>query len=78
VPAPAGNPRYGVATLANGDTAIWTVTAVEPGKLEPLSADERLRAADDARQRSAMSDANVYITAMRSRADIDVNPKLFE
>ena len=26
----------------------------------------------------AMSDATVYITSMRSNADVDVNPKLFE
>jgi peptidyl-prolyl cis-trans isomerase D len=78
VPAPSGKPRYGVVTLANGDTAIWTVTSVEPGKLEPLTAEERRQAADDARQRAAMSDASVYIAAMRARADVDVNPKLFE
>ena len=75
---PAGAPRYGVTTLGNGDTAIWTVTAVEKGKLASKTPDERRQAHDEARDRIAMSDATVYINAMRERAEIDVNPQLFE
>ena len=75
---PAGTPRYGVASLENGDTAIWTVTAVEKGKLASKTADERRQAHDEARDRIAMSDATAYIDAMRERAEIDVNPQLFE
>ena len=75
---PKGNPRYGTAALANGDAALWTVTAVEPGKLATMAADGRQRAHDEARDREAMSDATVYITSLRSNADVDVNPKLFE
>jgi peptidyl-prolyl cis-trans isomerase D len=77
-PAPAGAPRYGTATLATGDAAVWTVTAVEAGKLATMTADERRQAADEARDRSAMSDATVYITSMRAKAEVDVNPQLFE
>lgn len=75
---PAGQPRYGTATLASGDTAIWAVTAVEPGKLATMTADARQRAHDEARDRSAMSDATVYVTSMRKGADVDVNPQVFE
>ena len=77
-PLPAGKPRYGVATLANGDTALWTVTAVEKGQLTAKAADEKRAAHDEARDRAAMSDATVYITSMRANSEIDVNPKLFE
>lgn len=75
---PAGQPRYGTATLPNGDTAIWAVTAVEKGKLATMTADGRQQAHDEARDRSAMSDATVYIAALRKNADVDVNPKVFE
>jgi peptidyl-prolyl cis-trans isomerase D len=77
-PPPDGEPRHGVAALPNGDTAIWIVTTVEPGKLDNLSAEERRQAADEARERAAMADATAYVAAMRARADVDINPKLFE
>ncbi|HEX9707886.1 MAG TPA: SurA N-terminal domain-containing protein [Steroidobacteraceae bacterium] len=78
VQAPAGKPRYGVAALGNGDSAIWTFTAVESGKLAALSADQRKQEHDSARDRSAMSDATVYVASMRASADVDVNPQVFE
>ena len=77
-PLPAGGPRYGVATLANGDTALWTVTAIEKGQLTAKAAEEKRAAQDEARDHAAMSDATVYITSMRGSSEIDVNPKLFE
>ncbi len=77
-PAPGSGPSYGVATLANGDTAIWTVTTAEKGSIAGLSPDEQQAARDDARNRMAMSDATVYVTSMRANAEIDVNPTLFE
>ena len=77
-PLPAGKPRYGVATLANGDTALWTVTAIEKGQLAAKAAGEKRAAQDEARDHAAMSDATVYITSMRGSSEIDVNPKLFE
>jgi peptidyl-prolyl cis-trans isomerase D len=76
--APAGQPRYGVATMKNGDTAIWTVTAMEKGKVAALAQDARRTAHDESRDRKAMSDATVYVTAMRAAADVDVNPQVFE
>ena len=77
-PAPSGAPRYGIATLANGDTAIWTVASVEQGKFAAMTPDEKRGAHDEARNRAAMSDATVYVTSMRANAEIDVNPQLFE
>jgi peptidyl-prolyl cis-trans isomerase D len=74
----AGKPQFGVAALANGDSAIWTVTGVESGKFATLPADQQKQEHDAARDRSAMSDAMVYITSMRSNADVDVNPQVFE
>ena len=77
-PAPGGAPRYGIATLANGDTAIWTVASVEQGKFAAMTPDEKRGVHDEARNRAAMSDATVYVTSMRANAEIDVNPQLFE
>jgi peptidyl-prolyl cis-trans isomerase D len=77
-PQPAGKPRYGVATLANGDTAVWTVTSAEKGQLTAKAAEARRQATDEARDRVAMTDATVYITSMRASSDIDINPKVFE
>jgi peptidyl-prolyl cis-trans isomerase D len=78
VPLPDGKPRYGVATLANGDTALWTVTSAQKGQLSAKAAEARRQAGDEARDRQAMLDATVYITSMRANSDIDINPKLFE
>jgi peptidyl-prolyl cis-trans isomerase D len=77
-PPPSGGPRYGTAALPGGDTAIWALTAVDKGTLATMTAEARKQAHDDARDRSAMSDATVYITTLRKGADVDVNPKLFE
>jgi peptidyl-prolyl cis-trans isomerase D len=77
-PPPAGAPRYGKATLDNGDVAIWTVTAVQSGSPTALSQEERQREFDQARERAALSDAMAYIAALRENADVDVNPQLFE
>jgi peptidyl-prolyl cis-trans isomerase D len=77
-PAPAGKPRYGTAALPNGDVALWAVTAVARGDLAAMAAEERRRAQDEARERSAMSDASVYVTSLRKNAEVDVNPQVFE
>jgi peptidyl-prolyl cis-trans isomerase D len=77
-PPPAGSPRYGTATLGNGDAAIWTITAVQSGTLAALAQDERQREFDQARERAALADAMAYIAALRANADVDVNPQLFE
>ncbi len=33
---------------------------------------------NQARERAAQWDANVYVASMRANADVDVNPQLFE
>lgn len=78
VQVPSEKPRYGVAALANGDSAVWSVSAVESGKLAALSVDQQKQEHDAARDRAAMSDASVYVTSMRANADVDVNPQVFE
>lgn len=78
VPAPQGRPQYGRAELASGDAAVWTVTAVRSGTLAALSPEEQQLERNQARERAAQWDANVYVAAIRANADIDVNPQLFE
>jgi peptidyl-prolyl cis-trans isomerase D len=77
-PVPQGKPQYGTATTGTGDAAIWSVTAVRNGSLAALSPEERNREREQARERVAVSDASVYIAAMRANADVDVNPQVFE
>jgi peptidyl-prolyl cis-trans isomerase D len=77
-PAPAGKPQYGVAALTNGDSAIWTVTSATPGKLDGKTPEAQRQAKDQARESQSALDATVYIASMRSGAEVDVNPKLFE
>jgi len=77
-PVPQGKPQYGVAGLANGDAAVWTVTAVRGGTLASLSPEEQQLEREQARERAAQWDANVYVASMRADADVDVNPQLFE
>jgi len=75
---PAGQPLYGTTTLASGDTAVWTVTYVKPGSPATLSPAERAQAMRTARDRASFQDASVYVTALRSKAEVKVNPQLFE
>jgi peptidyl-prolyl cis-trans isomerase D len=75
---PAGKPLYGTTTLASGDTAVWTVTYVKPGSPATLSPAERAQSMRTARDRASFQDASVYVTALRSKAEVNVNPQLFE
>jgi peptidyl-prolyl cis-trans isomerase D len=75
---PAGKPIYGTTKLATGDTAVWTVTYVKPGSPASLSPADRAQTMQEARDKSAMHDASVYVTALRSTAEVNVNPQLFE
>ena len=61
-----------------GDTAVWTVTYVKPGSPAALSPAERAQAMRTARDRASFQDASVYVTALRSKAEVKVNPQLFE
>ena len=75
---PAGKPIYGMTQLATGDTAVWTVSYVRPGSPASLSPAERAQAMKEARETVAMHDASVYVKALRSKAEVNVNPQLFE
>ncbi len=77
-PLPKGKAQFGTATLANGDTAIWTVSAVRGGTLAALPPDQSQTERNQARERAAQGDANGYVVSMRANADVDVNPQLFE
>ncbi len=76
--APAGSPLYGTTGLASGDTAVWTVTYVRPGSPASLSPAQRAEAMRTARDASSLRDASVYVTKLRSQAEVKVNPQLFE
>ena len=71
-------PRYGLTSLASGDAAVWAVNAVMPGTLESLAPQARVEAVQDARGLAAYQDASVYVNQVRSKADVKVNPRLFE
>jgi peptidyl-prolyl cis-trans isomerase D len=75
---PAGKPIYGTSALGSGDAAVWTVTFVKPGAPGSLSPAERAQVVRNARDRTAMQDATVYVTELRANADVQVNPALFE
>ena len=75
---PEGRARFGTAQLGTGDTAVWMVSAVRTGTLATLSPSERQREFEAARERSSIADAAAYVNAMRSAAEVDVNPQLFE
>ncbi len=73
--APVANSRsVGSVSLANGDVAVFSVTAVKPGALAAESAEDR-RALEGA---AADSDFATYLSVMRSHADIHYSPSLFE
>ena len=75
---PAGVPLYGTATLDSGDAVVWTVVQVKPGSPASLSPAERAEAARVARDRVRYRDASVYVEQLRSTAEVNVNPQLFE
>lgn len=69
---------YGQATLAGGDAAVWAVTAVMPGTLTGLPPQARAEAIRQAREQAAYQDSAIYVNQLRSGADVEVNPRLFE
>ncbi len=75
---PDSGARYGSAVLANGDAGVWRLSAVRAGTLGLLVGDALKEKANEARDRIAYQDSASYILALRERADVDVNPNLFE
>lgn len=74
----AAGPRYGIASLASGDAAIWVVNAVMPGTLASLPQEQRVETVRAAREQSAYQDSAVYVHQLRAEADVKINPRLFE
>lgn len=74
----AAGPRYGLASLASDDTAIWVVNAVMPGTLASLPQEQRVETVRSAREQSAYQDSAVYVHQLRAEADVKINPRLFE
>jgi peptidyl-prolyl cis-trans isomerase D len=75
---PDGKPLYGTATLASGDAAVWTVTYVRPGSPATLAPAQRAAALREARDQASFRDASVYLAKLRSDAEIELNPQLFQ
>jgi len=75
---PEGKPVYGTATLASGDTAVWTVTYVRPGSPATLTPAQRAAALNEARDQARFRDAAVYLAKLRADAEVEVNPQLFQ
>jgi len=75
---PEGRPAYGTATLASGDTAVWTVTYVRPGSPAALAPAQRAAALNEARDQNRFRDAAVYLAQLRAAAEVEVNPQLFQ
>jgi peptidyl-prolyl cis-trans isomerase D len=69
----AGQASTGVVRLANGDEAVYAVTAVKPGEVKDGAAERRALGA-------AFGEAefSAYLDAMRARATVHYNPALFE
>ncbi len=73
----AGKPVAGSVRLANGDYAVFAVTAVKPGTPPPdgpLAQNER-RTLGNAQAEAEFVE---YLARLRARADVRVNPTLFE
>ena len=70
----AGKPVVGSLRLANGDYAAFAVTVVKPGAPAPDTQNER-RALGNA---AAQAEFAAYLARLRERADVRVNPTLFE
>jgi hypothetical protein len=75
---PDGKPLYGTATLASGDAAVWTVTYVRPGSPATLAPAQRAAALREARDQASFRDASVYLAKLRSDAEVELNPQLFQ
>jgi peptidyl-prolyl cis-trans isomerase D len=75
---PEGRARFGTAKLGTGDAVVWMVSSVRPGTIAVLGPADREAAVEAARKSLNISDAAAYIDAMRAKAEVDVNPQLFD
>ena len=70
----AGKPLVGSLRLGNGDYAVFAVTAVRPGVAAADAQNERRLLGNAA----AQAEFGEYLARLRARADVHVNPTLFE
>ena len=69
----AGGASTGSVRLANGDEAVYALTAVKPGEVKDGAAERRALGAA-----SGEAEFAAYLDAMRARAKVHYNPELFE
>jgi len=73
--APAAGARTtGTVSLANGDVAVYAVSAVKPGEIKAGDGAEQRHLADT----EATTEFDAYLAALRARADVRYSPTIFE
>ena len=71
-----GAARHGVVALANGDHALWVVTAGKPGS--QLTGQEAAVAAQELIKLTTPRDFAGYLAALRAKAEVQLDDKLFD
>ena len=75
IPAPAaGQVASGSVQLPSGEAAAWALTAVKPGAPNGDGSAERRQLAEA----DAVVEYAAYLAALRARADVHINPAIFE
>ncbi|HXQ31304.1 MAG TPA: SurA N-terminal domain-containing protein [Steroidobacteraceae bacterium] len=72
-PAPGAH-TTGTVSLANGDVAVYAVTAVKPGEVKAGGGAELRQLAET----EATTEFDTYLSALRARADVRYSPTIFE
>lgn len=73
-----GQPVYGHAVLANGDVAVYALTAVTPGDLGTVDAATRSLLEQQLVQRDGDGVYRSFIESLRAQADITINEEQIE
>ncbi|MDE0096929.1 MAG: SurA N-terminal domain-containing protein [Gammaproteobacteria bacterium] len=73
-----GWPVYGHTVLANGDAAVYALTAVTPGKAETVDADVKSGLEQQLVYRDGEEVYHSFIQTLRSAADIKINEEQLE
>ena len=69
---------YGHTVLANGDAAVYALTAVTPGKAETVDADVKSGLEQQLVYRDGEEVYHSFIQTLRSAADIKINEEQLE
>jgi hypothetical protein len=72
---PTGPVKAEIVQLKNGDAAILAVTAVKPGEVNPA---QRAQLAEPLQDSAGFADLQGYVSLMRAKATIKVDPSVFE